>query len=52
MKRSLPARLARWVAGAVLWAAAASVAAVIAFRWLPVPVTAFMLEERFAAIGA
>jgi monofunctional biosynthetic peptidoglycan transglycosylase len=52
MKRSLPARLARWAAGAVVWAAAASVAAVLAFRWLPVPVTAFMLEERIAAIGA
>jgi monofunctional biosynthetic peptidoglycan transglycosylase len=51
MKRSLPARLARWAAGAVLWAAAASVAAVLAFRWLPVPVTGFMLEERIAAIG-
>ncbi|HET8692682.1 MAG TPA: monofunctional biosynthetic peptidoglycan transglycosylase [Steroidobacteraceae bacterium] len=52
MKRSLPARIARWVAGLVVWSAAVSVALVLAFRWLPVPVTAFMLEERIALIGA
>ena len=49
MKRSLPARLARWVTNAVLAAVVASVAAVLAFRWLPVPVTAFMFGERIAA---
>ncbi|MGH8131436.1 MAG: monofunctional biosynthetic peptidoglycan transglycosylase [Steroidobacteraceae bacterium] len=48
-RRSLPARLARWVANALLGAAAASIVAVAAFRWLPVPVTSFMINERLAA---
>jgi len=52
MKRSLPARIARWVTIAVLAAAVGSIAIVAAFRWLPVPVTAFMLEERFATSRA
>jgi monofunctional biosynthetic peptidoglycan transglycosylase len=51
MKRSLPARIARWVTIAVLAAAVGSIAIVAAFRWLPVPVTAFMIEERFANSG-
>lgn len=52
MKRSLPARIARWVTIAVLAAAVGSIAIVAGFRWLPVPVTAFMIEEKFAALGA
>ena len=49
MKRSLPARMARWALTTLLAAAAASILAVAAFRWLPVPVTAFMITERLAA---
>lgn len=52
MKRSLPARVVRWVAIAILAAAVGSVLVVAAFRWLPVPVTAFMVEEKFASWGA
>jgi monofunctional biosynthetic peptidoglycan transglycosylase len=48
MRRSLPARIARWAVTAVLGLAVASILAVSAFRWLPVPVTAFMLGERLA----
>ncbi len=48
-RRSLPARLARWVTNTILAAAIASILAVAAFRWLPVPMTAFMIEERLAA---
>jgi monofunctional biosynthetic peptidoglycan transglycosylase len=51
MNRSLPARLARRVLAVILAAAAASILAVLAFRWLPVPVTAFMIGERLAAVG-
>jgi len=49
MTRSLPARLVRWAVHIFLALAAASVLAVIAFRWLPVPTTAFMIGERLAA---
>jgi monofunctional biosynthetic peptidoglycan transglycosylase len=49
MKRSLPARLARWALTAMLGIALASILVVAAFRWLPVPITAFMIGERFAA---
>jgi monofunctional glycosyltransferase len=48
-RRSLAARLARWTAAAILAAAAISIVAVAAFRWLPVPMTAFMVDERRAA---
>ena len=48
-RRSLPARLVRWVANAILGAAIASILVVAALRWLPAPTTAFMIEERFAA---
>jgi len=48
-RRSTAARLLRGLAAAVLAAAVASVVAVAAFRWLPVPMTAFMVGERFAA---
>jgi len=51
MKRSLPARLARWAIAAVLAAATGSIVVVAGFRWLPVPMTAFMVEERIAAHG-
>jgi monofunctional glycosyltransferase len=49
VSRSLPARFARWVVNTLLAAAFASVLAVAAFRWLPVPMTAFMIGERLAA---
>jgi monofunctional glycosyltransferase len=49
VSRSLPARFARWVVNALLAAIFASILAVAAFRWLPVPVTAFMIGERLAA---
>jgi monofunctional biosynthetic peptidoglycan transglycosylase len=52
MKRSLPARIARWVTAAVLGAALLSILAVALLRWLPVPVTAFMAGERAAAAGS
>ena len=51
MKRSLPARLARGVITAVLSAAVASIAVVAGFRWLPVPMTAFMVQERIESRG-
>jgi monofunctional biosynthetic peptidoglycan transglycosylase len=47
-RRSPAARLARWITTAILGAALASVAVVTAFRWLPVPVTSFMINERLA----
>ena len=49
MTRSRPARLVRWAVNTLLALAAASVLAVIAFRWLPVPTTAFMIGERLAS---
>ena len=53
MKRRSPAaRLARALLILVLGAALASVAAVTALRWLPVPVTAFMVQERIASRAA
>lgn len=51
MKRSLPARLARWATTAVLAGAIGSIVVVAGFRWLPVPMTAFMVEERIASRG-
>jgi monofunctional biosynthetic peptidoglycan transglycosylase len=52
MKRSLPARLARWATAAVLGALLLSILALALLRWLPVPVTAFMASERAAAAGS
>jgi monofunctional glycosyltransferase len=49
MTRSLPARLVRWAVNTLLALAATSVLAVTAFRWLPVPTTAFMIGERLAS---
>jgi monofunctional biosynthetic peptidoglycan transglycosylase len=51
-RRSLPARLGRLVAAAVAGLAAATVLAVLALRWLPVPLTAFMLQDRLGALFA
>lgn len=51
MKRSLPARIARWVATIVLTAAVGSIVVVAAFRWLPVPITAFIVQEQLANQG-
>jgi len=49
MKRPLPARLARWAINAILGTALFSIALVGVLRWLPVPMTAFMIHERLAA---
>ncbi len=43
--RSWPARLGRWAAIALLSTALASIVVVLAFRWLPVPTTAFMIRD-------
>ncbi|MCU0976854.1 MAG: monofunctional biosynthetic peptidoglycan transglycosylase, partial [Steroidobacteraceae bacterium] len=51
-RRSLAARLVRALAWLVLGAAAASVLAVAALRWLPVPFTSFMLQDRVASLTA
>ncbi len=48
-RRSLAARILRTAAVAILAAAAASIVAVEALRFLPVPLTAFMVGERLAA---
>ncbi len=48
-RRSLPARLALWVAIASFGAAVLSIVTVASLRWLPVPVTSFMIHERIAA---
>jgi monofunctional biosynthetic peptidoglycan transglycosylase len=48
-RRSLPARLAWWIAALVLGAATASVILVALFRFIPVPRTAFMIHERHEA---
>jgi monofunctional biosynthetic peptidoglycan transglycosylase len=44
-RRSWPARLARAAVTALLSTAMLSVILVLAFRWLPVPVTAFMIHD-------
>ena len=49
MSRSLPARLVRWAVNTLLALAAVSMLVVAAFRWLPVPMTSFMIGERLAA---
>ncbi|HEX9707080.1 MAG TPA: monofunctional biosynthetic peptidoglycan transglycosylase [Steroidobacteraceae bacterium] len=48
-RRSLPVRLARWVAIGLFAATLGSVVVVAGFRWLPVPLTAFMIHEWIAA---
>jgi len=47
-RRSLAARILRTAAVAILAAAAASIVAVAALRFLPVHLTAFMVDERLA----
>ena len=49
-RRSLRFRIGRAIALAVALAAACSVLAVLPFRWLPVPITSFMVQDRFAAL--
>jgi monofunctional biosynthetic peptidoglycan transglycosylase len=48
-RRSLAARTLRTTAIAVLAIAAVSIVVVAAFRWVPVPMTSFMVGERLAA---
>lgn len=50
-RRSLAARIARWITTTVLSIALGSIALVAAFRWVPVPVTSFMIHERLADPG-
>jgi monofunctional biosynthetic peptidoglycan transglycosylase len=49
---SLRARVGRALAAVLGVALAASVLAVLPFRWLPVPFTAFMLQDRAGALFA
>jgi monofunctional biosynthetic peptidoglycan transglycosylase len=51
-RRSLFSRLLRAAGLLLLAAVACSVLAVAAFRWLPVPVTSFMLQDRLGAAAA
>ena len=51
-RRSIAARAGRALLWLVAGLVAASVLAVTALRWLPVPVTAFMLQDRLAAARA
>ena len=51
-RRSLPARLARAIALALAALLVASLLAVLALRWAPVPVTAFMLADRLGALSS
>jgi len=48
-RRSLPSRVARALALALGAALVLSVLLVLPFRWLPVPVTSFMLQDRAGA---
>lgn len=50
-RRSRSARLARALAIILLSVTTASVLPVAAFRWVPVPVTSFMIQDRIAASG-
>ena len=50
-RRSWLARAARVFALGIASVVAGSVLLVAAFRWLPVPVTAFMIQDRMAAPG-
>jgi monofunctional biosynthetic peptidoglycan transglycosylase len=51
-RRSLLARLARALGLVVLACAAASALVVLLFRWVPVPLTSFMLQDRLEALSA
>ena len=46
MTRSLPRRIVRFIAQGVLWFIGLSLLLVIAFKWIPVPVTATMLMDE------
>ena len=50
-RRPLAARLARALTTTILSVAVGSIVVVGCLRWLPVPVTAFMIHERLAAGG-
>jgi monofunctional biosynthetic peptidoglycan transglycosylase len=51
-RRSLPARLLRSAALLLAALLVAGVLAVLALRWVPVPVTAFMLADRLGALSS
>lgn len=48
-RRSLLARLTRVLGGVLLGCMAACALVVLLFRWVPVPLTSFMLQDRLAA---
>jgi monofunctional biosynthetic peptidoglycan transglycosylase len=50
-RRSWLARVARAIAVGLLSVAAGSVLLVAMFRWVPVPTTSFMIQDRIAALG-
>lgn len=50
-RRPLPARILRSAALALAALLVASILAVLALRWVPVPVTAFMLADRLGALS-
>jgi monofunctional glycosyltransferase len=47
-RRSLAARIARWITATIMSIALGSIAVVAVFRWVPVPITAFIINERLA----
>lgn len=49
-RRPLPARIARLLLAALAALAAACIAVVLAFRWVPVPLTSFMIRDRLEAL--
>jgi monofunctional biosynthetic peptidoglycan transglycosylase len=49
-RRSLRLRIGRAIALAAGLAVACSVLAVLPFRWLPVPITSFMVQDRIGAL--
>lgn len=51
-RRSFAARLLRAAGRVMLAVVAASVLAVAAFRWLPVPFTSFMVQDRITALAS
>ncbi|MFZ9396670.1 MAG: monofunctional biosynthetic peptidoglycan transglycosylase [Erythrobacter sp.] len=44
--RNLPRLLARWLAKAIIWFVGLSLALVLVYKWVPVPVTATMLLDE------
>lgn len=51
-RRPLPARILRSASLALAALLVASILAVLALRWVPVPVTAFMLADRLGALSS